>query len=152
GRAARFGGVSKGPARFEVPKRGKAVEVAVEGKTVRLSNLDKPFWPELGLTKSDLIQYYADVAHVLLPHIRGLSLVMKSYPDGAGGDFFFMKRTPHPHPKWLMTCPIDHGSQGVIEFPLIDDLACLLWVINLGCIDLNPWYARGDDPDRPDWV
>ena len=77
---------------------------------------------------------------------------MKRFPHGADGEFFFMKRVPQPHPPWLRTCPIEHDSGSVIEFPVIDDLAALMWVINLGCIDLNQWYARCDDVDRPDYV
>jgi bifunctional non-homologous end joining protein LigD len=77
---------------------------------------------------------------------------MKRYPHGAAGEFFFMKRAPVPRPEWIRTCRIDHGSKGVIDFPVIDDLPSLLWVINLGCIDLNQWYASCDDVDRPDYV
>ena len=126
--------------------------VSAGGREVRLTNLRKPFWPELGITKGALIQYYADVTPVLLPHIRDRAMVMKRYPNGAAGAFFFMKRAPSPRPPWIRTCTIDHGSKGVIDFPVIDDLAALLWVINLGCIDLNQWYARCDDVDRPDYM
>jgi bifunctional non-homologous end joining protein LigD len=78
--------------------------------------------------------------------------VMKRYPNGATGDFFFMKRAPTPRPEWIETCAIEHSSGNVIDFPVINDLASLLWVINLGCIDLNEWYARCDDVDRPDYL
>ena len=126
--------------------------VSVGGRDVRLTNLRKPFWPERRITKGDLIQYYADVAPVLLPHIADRAMVMKRYPHGAAGEFFFMKRAPTPRPDWIRTCAIDHGSKGIIDFPVIDDVASLLWVINLGCIDLNQWYARCDDIDRPDYL
>jgi bifunctional non-homologous end joining protein LigD len=79
-------------------------------------------------------------------------MVMKRYPDGAEGEFFFMKRAPASRPSWIRTCPIEHASGSVIDFPIIQDAACLLWVINLGCIDLNPWYARCDDVQRPDYL
>jgi bifunctional non-homologous end joining protein LigD len=124
----------------------------VDGREVRLTNLDKLFWTAEGISKGQLIQYYADVASVLLPHIRDRAMVMKRYPHGAAGDFFFMKRAPSPRPDWIRTCRIDHDSGNVIDFPVIDDLASLLWVINLGCIDLNQWYARADDVNRPDYV
>jgi bifunctional non-homologous end joining protein LigD len=137
--------------RVTIPASGSA-KLRVEGKDVQLTNLDKPFWPELGITKGNLIQYYADVAPLLLPHIRGRAMVMKRYPHGAAGEFFFMKRAPSPRPDWIRICGIDHGSRGVIDFPMIDDLASLLWVINLGCIDLNQWYATCDDVDRPDYL
>jgi len=128
------------------------VILSVEGKDVRLTNLRKIFWPELGLTKGDLLQYYADVADALLPHIRDRAMVMKRYPHGASGEFFFMKRAPTPRPDWIQICQIDHGSKGIIDFPMIQDLAALLWVINLGCIDLNQWYATCDDVNRPDYL
>src|SRR5205814_6662537 len=76
------------------------------GREVRLTNLKKPFWPELGVTKRDLLQYYADVAPALLPHLRDRAMVMKRYPNGAAGDFFFMKRAPEPRPAWIETCAI----------------------------------------------
>ena len=134
-----------------VPKLGTA-SLAVEGRTVRLTNLEKPFWPDLGITKGDLLQYYADVAPLLLPHIRNRAMVMKRYPHGAAGEFFFMKRAPSPRPDWIETCRISHDSGNVIDFPMIQDEAALMWVINLGCIDLNQWYAACDDVDRPDYL
>ena len=134
-----------------IPRSGSAT-LKVDGKEVRLTNLDKLFWPDLGITKGDLIQYYADVAPLLLPHIRDRAMVMKRYPHGAAGEFFFMKRAPSPRPEWIQTCRIDHDSGNVIDFPMINDLASLLWVINLGCIDLNQWYATCDDVNRPDYL
>src|ERR1043166_8145281 len=103
--------------------------LGVDGKEVRVTNLRKIFWPDLGVTKGDLLQYYADVADVLLPHIRDRAMVMKRYPHWAAGDFFFMKRAPAPRPAWIEICPIDHGSKGVIPFPMIQDRAALMWVI-----------------------
>lgn len=122
----------------------------MEGKPVRFTNLRKPFWPELGIEKGDLLAYYADLAPVLLPHIEGRPMVMKRYPNGWQGEHFFMKRTPAHAPDWLETCAVEHGSGSVIDFPVVRDPAGLLWLVNLGCIDLNPWYARCDDVDRPD--
>ena len=134
-----------------IPGDGDAA-LKVAGREVRLTNLQKPFWPERGITKGMLIQYYADVAPVLLPHIRDRAMVMKRYPHGWAGEFFFMKRAPVPRPDWIRTCTVFHGSGNVIDFPVIDDVPSLLWVINLGCIDLNQWYARCDDVNRPDYV
>ena len=141
-----------GRARLIIPRDRDNVVLTVGGKEVRLTNLRKIFWPELKLTKGDLLQYYADVSDVLLPHIRDRAMVMKRYPHGAAGEFFFMKRAPTPRPAWIDTCSIDHGHGNVIDFPVIQDLAALLWVINLGCIDLNQWYAKCDDVERPDYV
>src|SRR5437588_3175743 len=137
---------------IEIPKNVEQFEVALSGRTVKLTNLQKLFWPELKITKRDLIQYYADVATVLLPHLQDRAMVMKRYPHGASGDFFFMERAPSPRPEWIRTCSIAHDSGNVIDFPVIDDRAALLWVVNLGCIDLNQWYARCDDVDRPDYL
>ena len=135
-----------------IPTTGASCDVHVGTRTVKLSNLAKPFWPKLGINKSHLIQYYADISPYLLPHLKDRAMVMKRYPHGADGDFFFMKRAPSPRPDWIELCEIEHGSGNVIDFPMIQDLAALLWVINLGCIDLNQWYARCDDVDRPDYV
>jgi bifunctional non-homologous end joining protein LigD len=126
--------------------------VRVGSHVVQLTNLDKVFWPELGLTKRDLLRYYTDVAAALLPHLEDRAMVMKRYPNGIHGKCFFMKRTPSPRPEWLETCEIMHKSKNLIAFPMVQDLAALLWVVNLGCIDLNPWYARCDDVDRPDYL
>lgn len=142
------------PARVSlvIPSSAKDATLRIGDRDVRLTNLTKVFWADLGLTKRDLLQYYADVAPLLLPHIQDRPMVMKRYPDGAAGEPFFMKRAPTPRPAWLRTCPVDHSAKGVIDFPVIDDLASLLWVVNLGCIDLNQWYGRCDDPSTPDYL
>jgi bifunctional non-homologous end joining protein LigD len=110
------------------------------------------FWREEGITKGDLLRYYADVSPYLLPHIRSRAMVMKRYPDGASGEFFFQKRAPSSRPEWVPVCEIQHASAGLVDFPVVNDLSGLLWVVNLGCIDLNPWYAQCDDVDRPDYL
>jgi bifunctional non-homologous end joining protein LigD len=149
-RAGRGGG--EPAARVVLPRDTDTVELRFGPRGVRLTNLGKPFWPELGITKGDLLQYYADVAHALLPHLEARAMVMKRYPHGAAGEFFFMKRAPSPRPEWIETCSIEHESGNVIDFPIVNDVPSLLWVVNLGCIDLNQWYARCDDVDRPDYV
>ena len=68
-------------------------------------------------------------------------MVMKRYPNGIAGEFFFMKRAPEHRPDWVQLCTIPHRSGNIIDFPVVQDLASLLWIVNLGCIDLNPWYA-----------
>jgi bifunctional non-homologous end joining protein LigD len=151
-RSARRAPASKVPARLRLPKDQESIDTALGGRTVHLTNLGKLFWPELGITKGDLLQYYADVSEYLLPHVRDRAMVMKRYPHGAVGEFFFMKRAPSPRPDWIEICSIEHSSGNVIDFPMIQDLASLLWVVNLGCIDLNQWYARCDDVDRPDYL
>jgi bifunctional non-homologous end joining protein LigD len=140
------------PAPVDIPRDADDLTITTEGKAVHLTNLRKPFWRALGVTKGDLLRYYAAVAPVLLPHVADRAMVMKRYPNGADGDCFFMKRAPQPRPGWIETCAITHGSGNVIEFPVVADVASLLWLVNLGCIDLNPWYARCDDVDRPDYL
>ena len=138
--------------RVTIPGDLDDVTLAIGPREVKLTNLRKVFWPELGLTKGDLLRYYADVAEALLPHLADRAMVMKRYPNGAAGDFFFMKRAPRARPAWIDTCAIEHSSGNVIDFPMVQDLLSLLWTVNLGCIDLNQWYARCDDVDRPDYL
>jgi bifunctional non-homologous end joining protein LigD len=143
---------SKRLRRFIIPAEANDLEVEVEDKKVKLTNLKKLFWPDLEITKGALIQFYADVSTYLLPHVQHRAMVMKRYPGGAYGEFFFQKRAPVPRPEWIDICSIEHSSGNVIDFPIVRDLPSLLWVINLGCIDLNPWYARCDDVNRPDYL
>ncbi|HEX2254920.1 MAG TPA: non-homologous end-joining DNA ligase [Thermoanaerobaculia bacterium] len=139
-------------ARERIPPGRKSCSLTLAGKAVRLTNLDKPYFPERGYTKGDLLRYYLAVAEPLLVHLSDRAMVMKRYPNGIHGKFFFMKRTPGHRPDWLETCAIEHASGSVIDFPVVRDLPSLLWIVNLGCIDLNPWYARCDDVDRPDYL
>src|SRR5258708_3039308 len=113
-----------------IPRDQDNIILTAAKKDVRLTNLRKIFCDHLDLTKGDLLQYYADVADVLLPHIQNRAMVMKRYPHGAAGAFFFMKRAPSPRPDWIEICSIEHGSKGVIDFPMIQDRAALMWVIN----------------------
>jgi bifunctional non-homologous end joining protein LigD len=140
------------PDRISIPTLVDNVILQVDGREVRLTNLRKLFWPDLGITKGALIQYYADIAPVLLPHIRDRAMVMRRYPNGAAGASFFMKEAPSPRPPWIRICAIDHSDGKVTNFPVIDDRPSLLWLINLGCIDLNQWYARCDDVRRADFL
>jgi bifunctional non-homologous end joining protein LigD len=135
---------------IEIPRDRNEVILKFGAKQVRLTNLKKLFWKKLGITKRDLLQYYTDVSPWLLPHVQGRAMVMKRYPNGAEGEFFYMKRAPEPRPEWIEICPIMHSE--MVRFPIVQDLPSLLWLINLGCIDLNPWYARCDDTDRPDFL
>ena len=130
-----------------------------KGKRVlKLSNLDKPFWPDEGITKGDLLTYYRAVAPAVVPHLRDRPFTMKRYPDGAFGDFFFQKDAPKHMPDWIPTASVIVSTretprrQRRIDAPLVNDELGLLWMVNMGCIDLNTWYSRIDKPDRPDWV
>ena len=135
-----------------IPTTEDNVVVAIGARHVQLTNLRKVFWAQPRRTKGDLLRYYASVSDALLPHIRDRAMVMRRYPNGAAGASFFMKEAPSPRPPWIRICAIDHGDGKVVNFPVIDDRASLLWLINLGCIDLNQWYARCDDVHRPDYL
>src|SRR6516225_24502 len=135
-----------------IPAGVNDLTVQVDGGDVHLTNLGKVFWPGLGLTKRDLLEYYLVISPWLVPHVRDRAMVMKRYPNGISGDFFFMKRAPKQRPLSISICSIEHHSGNVIDFPVVQDQASLLWLVNLGCIDLNPWYARCDDVDRPDYL
>jgi bifunctional non-homologous end joining protein LigD len=127
-------------------------------KTLRLSNLDKPFWPDDGITKGDLLAYYRAVAPVLVPHLKDRPFTMKRYPDGWQGDFFFQKDAPSHMPEWiprkrfLVSARDRQRTKRWISAPLVNDEPSLLWMVNMACIDMNTWYSRVDRPDRPDWV
>jgi bifunctional non-homologous end joining protein LigD len=134
-------------------------DVLRKGKRVlRLSNLDKPFWPEEGITKGDLLAYYRDVASALIPHLRDRPFTMKRYPDGWQGKFFFQKDKPQGMPDWIPTVNIEVTTRDRprqrrrIDAPLVNDELALLWMVNMACIDLNTWYSRVDKLDRPDFV
>jgi bifunctional non-homologous end joining protein LigD len=131
-------------------------EVRRGRKTLRLSNLDKPFWPDEGITKGELLAYYRDVAKVLVPHLRKRPFTMKRYPDGWQGKSFFQKQAPSHMPDWIETAAFPastrEGEKKVIDYALVDDELALLWMVNMGCIDMHTWASRADRPERPDWV
>jgi len=124
--------------------------VRVGRRDVKLTNQDKVFFPERGLTKGDLVRYYLDVADCVLGHVRRRPMQMKRYPDGVEGFHFYQKRVPRPHPEWLETVHIRFPSGRTADFPVCNDAATLAWIANLGCIDLHTWRSRVDDVDVPD--
>jgi bifunctional non-homologous end joining protein LigD len=144
--------------RDDVPVERPPVEPKLRrgGRTLELSNLDKPFWPEEGITKGELLAYYRDVAEVLVPHLRKRPFTMKRYPDGWQGKSFFQKQAPTHMPDWIETASFPastrEGEQKIIDYALVDDELALLWVVNMGCIDMHAWASRADRPHRPDWV
>jgi bifunctional non-homologous end joining protein LigD len=144
----------------EVPRAATSVtpEIRKGNRLLRLSNLDKPFWPEEGITKGDLLSYYRAVAPVLVPHLRDRPFTMRRYPDGWQGKAFFQKDAPKGMPDWIETVRIQVSTRESpprrrwIEAPLVNDELALLWMVNMACIDLNVWYSRVDRLDRPDFV
>jgi bifunctional non-homologous end joining protein LigD len=126
-------------------------------RIVRLSNREKLFWPELGITKGDLLRYYRDVAPALLPHIRDRPFTMKRYPDGWQGRPFFRKDVTNYAPAWVKRAAVRVASRGsaqsrTIEAPVVNDELALLWMVNTGCIECHTWYSRIDKLERPDRV
>jgi bifunctional non-homologous end joining protein LigD len=136
-----------------------APEVRAERPSrVKLSNLDKIFWPDEGITKGDLIEYYRAVAPVIVPHLRGRPFTMRRYPDGAFGKAFFQKDAPSHMPEWIPRFRVEVSTRNTprtkrwISAPVVNDEDALVWMANMGCIDMNTWYSRVDRPDRPDFV
>jgi bifunctional non-homologous end joining protein LigD len=133
-------------------------EIKKGRRTLKLSNLDKVFWPDEGITKGDLLAYYRDVAAVVVPHIRDRPFTLKRYPDGWKGNFFFQKDAPKHMPDWIPTVAVQATTRETprktrtIHAPLVNDELALLWMVNMGCIDLNTWYSRVDKPERPEFV
>jgi bifunctional non-homologous end joining protein LigD len=144
--------------RDDVPVERPPIEPEIRRgrRVLKLSNLDKPFWPEEGITKGELLAYYRDVAEVLVPHLRRRPFTMKRYPDGWQGKSFFQKQAPSHMPDWIERAPFPastrEGEKKIIDYALIDDELALLWAVNMGCIDMHAWASRADRPDRPDWV
>jgi bifunctional non-homologous end joining protein LigD len=144
----------------EVHREREAIppEIRKGKRVLKLSNLDKVFWPEEGITKGDLLAYYRDVAPAILPHLKNRPFTMKRYPDGWKGKFFFQKDAPKHMPDWIPTARFEASTRDrppqrrMIDFPLVNDELALLWMVNMGCIDMNTWYSRVDKPSRPDWV
>ena len=122
-------------------------------RPLRLSNLDKVFFPEDGYTKGDLIQYYASVAPVLLPHLAGRPLSMSRYPGGITGQSFYEKRAPGHQPDWMRTTPVPSDSQGgIIDFLLADSREALMWFANMACIEVHPFHSTEADLDKPTYA
>jgi bifunctional non-homologous end joining protein LigD len=129
------------------------VRVRIGRRDVELTNVDKIYFPEPGLTKGDLVRYYLEVADFVRPHVGRRPLQMLRYPDGVDGFFFYQKRVPNPHPDWLETVHIVFpGSGRTADFPVLTEPASLAWIVNLGCIDLHTWHCRVDDVERPDYM
>ncbi|MGI9538681.1 MAG: DNA ligase D, partial [Miltoncostaeaceae bacterium] len=130
-------------------------EVEWGDRRVRLTNLHKVYWPEDGRTKGDLLRHYLTVSDALVPHLAGRAMILKRYPDGIEGEFFFQHNLADGIPGWLATTRLarsERDSSQQRRYAVVDDPAALLWVANLGAIDMNPWQSRHDTPDEPTHV
>jgi bifunctional non-homologous end joining protein LigD len=125
-----------------------APEVDVEGRHLRLSNLDKVLYPTAGFAKGQVIDYYTRVAPAVLAHLRGRALTLKRYPNGVEGKYFYEKQKPSHAPEWVKSQTIETGDRD-IDFVVCDDLPTLVWLANLADIELHPSLALAQNPDRP---
>ncbi|HEX3685038.1 MAG TPA: DNA ligase D [Bryobacteraceae bacterium] len=131
---------------------GREVTVAIGGHRLKFTNLDKVLFPKDGWKKRDLLDYYNRVSPWLLPHLRDRPLSMKRYPNGIAAEYFFQKNATH-FPDWLRCEPIvEHHPPKTNHYPLANDRASLLYLVNLGCIDQNPWMSRAGNLEHPDWM
>jgi len=142
------------PKSLEARKDGDAWWVEVNGLDLRLSNLPKVFWANEGYTKGDLLAYYWNVADLIGPHLLGRPLTMKRMPDGADGPHFYEKTAPAHTPDWVHRCKVrsDDSKRGEIDYLMVDDTATLLFVANLGCIEMHPLHSRCEDVEHPDYL
>jgi bifunctional non-homologous end joining protein LigD len=130
--------------------------LAVTTKTVKLSSADRVLFPEDGVTKGDVFEYYGAVGETLVPHLRGRPFTMKRYPHGIYGEVFFQKQAPKHLPDWIptrrfTTHPREGGSR-LVDFALVNSAEAVLFMVQNNCIDMNAWYSRVDKPHRPDFV
>src|SRR3990172_9231041 len=142
GHGRRGGMVSRMPPQPEV--------LTVAGREVSITNPDKVFFPRLGVTKRDMVEYYLAVADGALRGVRDRPMALKRFVNGAEGEGFFQKRTPESRPDWLRVGTLSFPSGRTADEIVLDDAAGLAWIVNLGCIDLNPHPVRSDDLDHPD--
>jgi len=130
----------------------------VTAHEVKLSSADRVLFPDDGITKGDLFDYYDKVADALVPHLRDRPFTMKRWREGLPGGSFFQKQAPKGIPSWLPTREFrtwprgGKGESRLVDFPLVNSRDALLWMVQMHCIDMNAWYSRVDKPDRPDWV
>src|SRR5436190_3172172 len=158
-RAPSYKGLREDKAAEEVRREVAIADRIVKGsRELKLSNLDKVFFPVEGITKGDLLEYYRAVAPVLLPHLRDRPFTMVRWPDGIEAGRFFQKDAPTHMPEWipthraLVSTRESPPRKKWVNFPLVSDELALLWMVNMGCVDMNAWYSRVDKPDRPDFV
>ena len=123
---------------------------------VHLSSGDRVLFPDDGITKGDLFEYYGEVAPAILPHLRDRPFTMKRWREGLPGGSFFQKQAPKGMPDWIPTRQFRtwprEGESRLVDFPLVNSRDALLWMVQMHCIDMNAWYSRVDKPDRPDFV
>jgi len=124
--------------------------VSIDDKELHLTNLEKVLYPRTGFTKGQVINYYVQMAHFILPHISGKPITLKRYPEGVDKDFFYEKQCPSHRPHWLSTAPVySRHNEDVVNYCLIDSVAALVWLANLASIEIHPNLAMAKDVTRP---
>ena len=132
---------------------GNEVITEIDGHQLKFTNLNKVFFPKDGWKKRDLLEFYSQVSPWLLPHLKDRPLSMKRYPNGISKEFFFQKNAPSHFPEWMHCEPItEHHPPKVNHYPVANEQASLLYLVNLGCIDQNPWMSRVGNLAHPDWM
>ncbi len=126
--------------------------LTIGSRDVKVSNLQKLWWPDAGITKGDVLNYYVAVAPWLLPHLKDRPLVLTRYPDGPSGNSFYQKNTPAHAPDWLRTFPLQSENGRTINYCLVDDVAALVWIVNSGGFEIHPFLSRIQHLDNPDYV
>jgi bifunctional non-homologous end joining protein LigD len=123
---------------------------------VKLTSPDRVLYPDDGITKGDLFEYYRDVAPAIVPHLCDRPFTMKRYPHGITGEVFFQKQAPRGMPSWIKTRRFTTHPRGggarLVDFPLLNSPEAVLWMVQMNCVDMNAWYSRVDKPHRPDFV
>jgi len=135
-----------------LPASAKEATLTLDGRSLKFTNIKKLYYPDDGVTKRDVLNYYDAVADLILPHLKDRPLSLKRYPNGIKEEYFFQKHTPEAYPTWLRTELIDSDHAGAINYLFAEDRASLLYLVNLGCIDHNPWMSRSGSLDNPDFV
>jgi bifunctional non-homologous end joining protein LigD len=158
-RAPSYKGLREDKPAEDVRREEPIADRVVSGRReLKLSNLDKVFFPAERITKGDLLEYYRAVAPALLPHLRDRPFTMVRWPDGVEAGRFFQKDAPSHMPEWIPTFRTQVSTRESprtkkwVNFPVVNDELALLWMANMGCIDMNAWYSRVDKLDRPDFV
>jgi bifunctional non-homologous end joining protein LigD len=158
-RAPSYKGMREDKVAEEVRREKPLTDLIKKGsRELKLSNLDKIFFPVEGITKGDLLEYYRAVATVLVPHLQDRPFTMVRWPDGIEGKKFFQKDAPSHMPEWVPTFRTQVSTRESprqkkwVKFPVVNDELALLWMVNMGCVDMNAWYSRIEKADRPDFV
>ena len=140
------------PLDLPVTKRGEHWVARAGTKELKLSNLDKVYFPERGYTKGDLLTYYFNISPTMLPHLVDRPLTLKRMPGGIHGGFFYEKNAPAHTPSWIETIPVPSDSRKVINYMTVSDPADMLYLVNLGCIEFHPLHAKGHDQQHPTYA